>query len=271
MLFFLRDRPREQCIHTVDRRRGVNMGQRPLLPNHDRRKFLRRLGVGAAAALLGGDRFRLIPDGATALAAMPSCIVRPEQTEGPYFLDEKLDRSDIRSDTADGSVKPGLPLRLTFEVSRVDGVLCAPLPGAIVDVWQCDALGVYSGVRDIGGRFDTSGQRFLRGFQITNVRGIAEFLTIYPGWYPGRAVHIHFKIRRAFQGARAREFTSQLYFDESVNDRVFKEAPYNSHRSRRVGNDSDFIFRRGGKELLLTPMKTPQGYAATFAIGLQFA
>lgn len=247
------------------------MGQRPLLPNHDRREFLRLLGAGSAAALLAGDRLRRIFDGAPAAAAMPSCIVRPEQTAGPYFLDEKLNRSDIRFDPADGSVKPGLPLRLTFAVSRVDGVLCAPLPGAIVDIWQCDALGVYSGVRDIGGRFDTSGKKFLRGYQTTNIRGIAEFLTIYPGWYPGRAVHIHFKIRSALQGAPAQKFTSQLYFDESVNDRVFTEAPYNSHRTRRVMNESDFIFRRGGKQLLLAPTKGPQGYTAKFDIGLQAA
>lgn len=233
----------------------------------ERRKFLKLAGAGAAAGLISGDALRLFF--AHAAAAMPSCVVRPEQTEGPFFVDKKLQRSDIRSEPNDSAILPGVPLRLSFEVSRLEGAVCAPLPGAIIDIWQCDALGVYSGVRDTGRRTDTRGKAFLRGYQITTIRGAAEFLTIYPGWYPGRAVHIHFKIRRAFQDGRALEFTSQLYFDESVSDRVFKEAPYNSQSGRRVLNESDTLFRRGGKELLLTPTRGFQGYTARFDIGLK--
>ncbi|MGH7794478.1 MAG: intradiol ring-cleavage dioxygenase, partial [Candidatus Binatia bacterium] len=185
----------------------------------------------------------------------------------PYFVDEKLNRSDIRSDPSDNSLRPGMPLRLEFHVSRIGGGACRALGGAIVDVWHCDAAGVYSDVRD--SQVDARGKKFLRGYQQTNANGNAKFLTIYPGWYEGRAVHIHFKIRSAAQGARADEFTSQLYFDESVNDQIFKQAPYNSKRGRRVMNESDFLFRRGGKELLLTPAKNAQGYTAKFDIGLQ--
>lgn len=237
---------------------------------HSRREVLKALSFGSAAVFLTGDRLRSHFYGAVAAAAgIPTCVVRPEQTEGPYFVDEKLHRSDIRLEATEQSIKPGAPLRLEFHVSRIAGGSCAPLAGAIVDVWHCDALGMYSDVRDRS--FDTRGKTFLRGYQITNVNGIAQFLTIYPGWYQGRAVHIHFKIRSAVQGGRAQEFTSQLYFDESINDQVFKEAPYNGHRGRRVMNDRDFIFRRGGKELLLTPTKSSQGYAANFDIGLQVA
>jgi len=240
---------------------------------YSRREMLSLLGFGSAAAFFGYDQLHSIlnrpqefASGALA-ASLPACVVRPEQTEGPYFVDEKLNRSDIRNDPSDNSMKPGVPLRLEFQVSRLAGGACAPLSGAIVDVWHCDALGVYSDVRD--SQSDARGKKFLRGYQQTNTNGTAEFLTIYPGWYEGRAVHIHFKIRNAAQGRGAQEFTSQLYFDESVNDQVFKQAPYNSKRGRRVTNDADFIFRRGGKELLLTPAKNAQGYAAKFDIGLQ--
>jgi protocatechuate 3,4-dioxygenase beta subunit len=240
-----------------------------------RRDLLRVLGLGSAAIFFGYDPLRSMlydPAGfeSGALAAnLPGCVVRPEQTEGPYFVDEKLNRSDIRVDPSDKSIKPGVPLRLEFQVSRIAGAACTPLSGAMVDVWHCDAAGVYSDVRD--NRFDARGKKFLRGFQQTDAKGMAEFLTIYPGWYEGRAVHIHFKIRGAVQGARAQEFTSQLYFDESINDQIFKQAPYNSKRGRRVMNDTDFLFRRGGKELLLTPAKDAQGYNARFDIGLQIS
>jgi protocatechuate 3,4-dioxygenase beta subunit len=238
-----------------------------------RRDMLRALGLGSAAIFFGYEPLRsMLNDAADiesgAMAAnVPGCVVRPEQTEGPYFVDEKLNRSDIRVDPSDKSIRPGVPLRLEFQVSRIAGTACTPLRGAMVDVWHCDATGVYSDVRD--GRFDSRGKQFLRGYQQTNVNGNAEFLTIYPGWYEGRAVHIHFKIRSAAQGARAQEFTSQLYFDESVNDQAFKQAPYNSKRGRRVMNDADFLFRRGGKELLLASTKDAQGYTAKFDIGLQ--
>ena len=240
---------------------------------YGRRDMLRALGLGSAAIFFGYEPLRsMLNDAADiesgAMAAnVPGCVVRPEQTEGPYFVDEKLNRSDIRVDPSDKSIRPGVPLRLEFQVSRIAGTACTPLRGAMVDVWHCDAAGVYSDVRD--GRFDSRGKQFLRGYQQTNVNGNAEFLTIYPGWYEGRAVHIHFKIRSAPQGGRAQEFTSQLYFDESVNDQIFKQAPYNTKRGPRMMNDADFLFRRGGKELLLASTKDAQGYTAKFDVGLQ--
>src|SRR5947209_8374694 len=96
-------------------------------------------------------------------AAAPACVVRPELTEGPYFVDEKLNRSDIRSDPSDGSVKQGVPLHLVFRVSRLDGISCAAFPGVTVDVWHCDAQGVYSDVQDPS--FNTKGKKYLRGYQ----------------------------------------------------------------------------------------------------------
>jgi protocatechuate 3,4-dioxygenase beta subunit len=236
-----------------------------------RRDILKLTGLGSVAIFLGQDPSRLVlgsaPGFGAAAASLPLCVVRPEQTEGPYFVDERLERADLRRDPADNSVSAGVPLSLAFHVSRISRGACTPLSGATVDVWHCDALGVYSDVRD--DRFDTRGKKFLRGFQRTDPEGRAEFLTIYPGWYPGRAVHVHFKIRSRGSGGRADEFTSQLYFDEAVNDIVIQQSPYDGKRGRRLMNEADSLFRRGGKELLLWPTKSAPGYAAQFAIGLQ--
>jgi protocatechuate 3,4-dioxygenase beta subunit len=200
---------------------------------------------------------------ATVIGALPSCIVRPVLTEGPYFVDGMLNRSDIRSDPANGAVSPGLPLELTFLVSQINGS-CAPLAGAIVDVWHCDARGVYSGVNDPA--FSTQGQSFLRGYQVTDSNGVAKFITIYPGWYPGRAVHIHFKIRSGL--GPAYEFVSQLFFDDALSDQVFTQAPYAGRGERSPRNEGDGIYRNSGSQLLLNLTPTANGYASTFDIGL---
>ncbi|MDN5848475.1 MAG: intradiol ring-cleavage dioxygenase [Nitrococcus sp.] len=179
-------------------------------------------------------------------------------------MDENLKRSDIRSG------KEGVPLRLVLHVSRMDGSSCAPLTGATVHVWQCDALGVYSDVQDIHRRFDTRGKTFLRGYQVTDASGKIEFATIYPGWYPGRTVHIHFKILTDSAAQRSHEFTSQLYFDESITDRVHAQAPYAKNGRRTVRNKEDSIFEFGGGNKLMLPLtKTATGYAGTFDIALQ--
>jgi protocatechuate 3,4-dioxygenase beta subunit len=210
----------------------------------------------------------LNPRQAVAGALGPSCVVRPEQTEGPYFVDERLHRSDIRSDPTDGRVSPGTPLALTVLVSRLNAGDCQPLAGAQVDIWHCDALGVYSDVQDPD--FTTIGQKFLRGYQVTDARGEARFVTVYPGWYPGRTVHIHFKIRTAPVAKRSFEFTSQLYFDDELTDRVHAAPPYAAKGPRIARNQHDWIFRRGGDRLMLDTTSTADGYAATFPIGLQF-
>src|SRR5882672_6201388 len=108
--------------------------------------------------------------------ALPSCIVTPEQTEGPYFSDVGLNRSDIRSDPGDKTVKEGVPLALTLRVSSAGATGCAPLVGAMVDIWHCDATGVYSDARDAG--FNTVGKKFLRGHQLTDASGAVRFTTI---------------------------------------------------------------------------------------------
>jgi len=195
------------------------------------------------------------------------CVVKPQLTAGPYFVDGALERSDIRADPATGEVSAGTPLDLRFQVSRIAEDACVPLAGAVVDVWHCDARGVYSDVEDPG--FDTRGRKFLRGHQVTDADGAARFTTIYPGWYRGRAVHIHFKVRSAPKAAPGFDFTSQLFFDDELTDRVHAQEPYAANGPRDRRNSDDGIFRQGAAALVLALERADPGYAGTFDIALQ--
>jgi protocatechuate 3,4-dioxygenase beta subunit len=199
---------------------------------------------------------------------VPNCVVVPQQTEGPYFVDERLLRSDVRSDNRTGAMSPGAPLDLRLTISQVTSAgACSPLAGAQVDIWQCDAVGRYSDVRDRSN--DTSGQTFLRGHQIADAAGNVRFTTIYPGWYQGRAVHIHFKVRSPESASQAYEFTSQFYFDERLTDRVHTRPPYSAHTGQRVRNENDGIFRNGGTQLTLPVRETAIGYTSSFTVGMR--
>lgn len=271
--------------------------------NHllNRREALRLLGAAGAAALVSGQKawgmgiepvanfeattatasafpnvarvvgpalFSPAPR-ATATIQQLSCVVKPSLTEGPYFVDEMLNRSDIRSDPATNIVKAGVPLKLRLNVSRVSSNACTPLSGALVDIWHCDALGAYSDESAGMGNPDTRGQKFLRGYQVTDSNGSVEFTTIYPGYYTGRTVHIHYKIR-LFSGAqRTYDFTSQLTFDDALTDQIFTQAPYNTKAARGTRNNNDGIAQSGGSAILLSLTSDGQGgYTSTFNLGL---
>jgi len=242
--------------------------------HHDDTPIGRVLTRRDALAILGTSGFALFAANTFgqerrvgARSVVPSCVARPEQTEGPYFVDEPLNRSDIRTDPSEGVLKPGVPLALALAVARIKGRGCTPLAGAQVDIWHCDAEGTYSDVTDP--HFRTVGHKFLRGYQLTNATGAARFTTIYPGWYPGRTVHIHFKIRTAPSSPLGYAFTSQLYFDDALTDRVHTLAPYAARGQRTMRNGGDRIFSDGGPQLLLAPSVSRAGYAASFAVGLQ--
>lgn len=223
----------------------------------------RILGRRAALKLIGGS---LLWPGAVARAATLACVARPEQTEGPFFVDERLTRSDVRSDPGTGRLAAGAPLALTLGVAAIARGTCEPLRGAVVEIWQCDAAGRYSDVRDFSGA--TQGQRFLRGNQVSDDDGLVRFTTIVPGWYEGRAVHIHFAVDSLDGARRTRRFTSQLYFDDAFLDRVHAQAPYAARGPRRLRNAGDFLYRNGGAQLLLEVRQAGDGYAARFDVGL---
>lgn len=244
----------ENSMHNDDRQTGRIMSRREAL-------FL--LGTAGTAMLAGRSSW------SSAAEPALSCIESPSQTEGPYFVDERLNRSDIRADPADGSVREGLPLTLKLVIASVARGQCAPLAGAVVDLWHCDAAGVYSDASDPG--FNTIGKTFLRGYQVTDAGGGVRFTTVYPGWYDGRTVHMHFKVRGAAGSKRSYEFTSQLYFDDAVTDRAYARNPYARRGRRTVRNGGDGIFRDGGSRMILPLVESDAGYAANFNVGLRLA
>ena len=227
-----------------------------------RREVLAILGAAGAGAVVGAP--------VSLPAQIPPCVVVPAQMEGPYFVDARLNRSDIRTDPSDKAVSPGVPLRLSLRVSQVNAAgACAPLSGALVDLWQCDAHGVYSDFADTTAKFDARGKKFLRGYQVTDAKGAVAFTTIYPGWYPGRAVHLHFKVRTNPTGASGTDFTSQLYFDEALTDKVHARAPYATKGRRITTNEMDGIFKNGGRQLMLRLTENANDIAGTFELALK--
>jgi len=219
--------------------------------------------AATTVAIAGNPTAEVATAVAANAAAVPACVVRPEVTEGPYYVDEDLVRSDIRTDPSTGTAREGTPFVLTFNVSKLSNGSCTVYKGATVDVWHCDAAGQYSDVSDRG--FDTKGQKWLRGTQVTDASGKATFITIYPGWYSGRAVHIHYKV---YPADTSKVFTSQLFFDPALSEEVFAQAPYASKGSPDTLNSTDNIYQ---DLMLLTVTKTDQGYASTFDIGVQEA
>ena len=218
--------------------------------------------AASASASASASAAATARDSAAIGTALPSCVVVPELTEGPYYVDIELERSDIRTNTADGVASEGAPLTIEWLVSQADGSACMPMEGAIVDVWHCDALGVYSDVQGNTGNF-------LRGFQRTDPDGKATIQTIYPGWYQGRAVHIHFKIRTDPDAGAGFEFTSQLFFDDDLSRSVFSTGVYAQKGAQDMPNAQDGIYNQSGGATLLAVTKDGDSYKATFPIAVQ--
>jgi protocatechuate 3,4-dioxygenase beta subunit len=238
----------------------------------NRRQMLGRAASAAATLVVSQSVFACTADATgvdagadssdiTPGSANASCVLTASLTEGPYFVDERLLRSDIRADPSTAAVSAGTPLELTFNVARISAGACSPLTGAYLDVWHCDAAGVYS---DEAAN-NSSGRRFLRGYQITDASGVAKFTTVYPGWYNGRAVHIHFKLRLFAGATRTYEFTSQFFFDESLTSTVHATSPYNTRGTRDTRNTTDGIYNglttAQKSALTLSTTKTASGYS----------
>ena len=243
--------------------------QTPQTPGVTRRRAVGAAGAAGAALLLprvsGPDTLLgSIGMAEEAQAAAGSCVLIPAKTEGPYFVDEKLNRSDIRTDPGDGSAQIGTPLKLTLVVVGADSG-CAPLQGAVVDIWHANAAGKYSDIASEG----TSGKKFLRGLQATDSGGAANFTTVFPGWYSGRAVHIHFKVR-VFSGSTTTfEFNSQLFFDPATTNQIYATSAYSSRGTPNVANSADNIYGSDGSKLLVAlTANSSGGYDGTFVVGL---
>lgn len=159
------------------------------------------------------------------------CLLTPEVTEGPFYFDPKL----VRSDITDG--KQGVLITLLLQT--VDAH-CMPLSGARVDIWHCDASGVYSNYPGQGDnsehQISTEGQSFLRGTQLADQRGVVRFQSIYPGWYPGRTTHIHFKV---FMDSK-NVLTGQIFFPDALSEYIYQNVPpYSSRKWFRDTLNSD--------------------------------
>ncbi len=203
----------------------------------------------------------------TAATNAVNCVVKPEMTEGPYFVDEGLNRSDIRIDTSDGSVVNGTKFTLVLQIRQLVDCVAKPLPGATVDIWHCDAAGVYSDIAAEG----TTGKNFLRGYQVTNNGGVAKFTTILPGWYQGRTIHTHVKVRTTGTDGNPYEFTSQLFFTEEFKAAYLATAPYSAEGTPDTTNAADMHYADIGDQMLLYPTATTSGYEAAFAIALDLS
>ena len=189
----------------------------------------------------------------------PVCVLTPQATEGPFYFNPDQIRQNIVED------RVGAPLRMAVRVMRVDDG-CAPLKDALVDLWHADAGGLYSGYpRQLGG-LDTSGQTFLRGIQMTDAVSVALFDTIYPGWYPGRTLHIHFKVH---YGSNT-YVTSQFCFPDDFTDDVYSRTPYRERPNRRTRNANDSVLRDDPAEsnLLASVTEDGDGYFGTITIGV---
>ena len=221
----------------------------------DRRTVLKALSFAPFAALPSGVAARAE---SARLISTEICLLQKEVTEGPFYIDPKL----IRADITEG--KPGLPMQLRLQVVTED---CVPVVGARVDVWHCDALGVYSGVQNMGDGGDTAGQTFLRGTQLTDNAGIVTFQTVFPGWYRGRTTHVHYKVFLDVQTV----LTSQIFFDETVNAEIYAEHPaYARQGQRDMLNADDGIAADAGEGAYArVKMTAPDGaMEAALVIGI---
>lgn len=190
-------------------------------------------------------------------SAGDSCTLAPQQTEGPFWFDV----DQIRADITEG--RPGTPLQLTLTV--VDGADCRPIRDAVVDIWHADHRGVYSGYTNQGhdGDIDATGETYLRGLQVTDADGRVTFDTIFPGWYRGRATHIHFKVHLDKQTL----ITSQLYFPDSVSDAIHVAAPYDVIGPRDTVNADD-NFGGDSPIVLSSAEQTATGWSARLRIAV---
>jgi len=249
----------------------------PVLTAHisfDRRKVLRLIGAGAIGALVtscGGSASSSSSSGST--TGSSSCAVTLEGEEGPYFVDDSasgFNRSNILSNLDESNTQSGIPLTLTLIVQDNKNS-CAVMSSVQIDIWHCNADGVYSDE----GVESTVGETWLRGYQVTDSTGTVKFITIFPGWYQGRATHIHLRVRSSYDNSSTGETnTTQLCFpQDTINTVNTSIAPYSSHGTNSTTNANDHVYtpETAGTTLLTLSGDTTSGFTATFKINLPIA
>lgn len=221
-----------------------------------RRRALRALGAMGALCCAAP-----VARGATPRDA-PACVLAPRMTEGPFFVDAGLERADLTAGASHAGVQAALPLDLAIRLVDVRNG-CRPVPGIQVDVWHTDALGRYSGVQG------EQGETYCRGFLRTDPAGGVAFRTIYPGWYPGRTIHIHVKARR-YDARReiTHAFTTQIFFDDAVNDAVMALPVYDRRGPRTTRNARDGIYGDATRLVARAALRREGAPAASAAITL---
>jgi protocatechuate 3,4-dioxygenase beta subunit len=212
-------------------------------------------------------------EGGAGTGEAPECAAKQETTAGPFPNVSPLERRDVRANSTGGAPKPGAEVTLRIRVLDLDAG-CAPIAGAVVDIWHCDAAGDYAGYA----AFATVGEDFCRGYQLTGDDGVAEFLTIFPGSYAGRALHIHVSIQgtpsklnaNGSGQALADVFVAQLYFEADVAAEIFEAFPIYQQGAAITPNERDGIFDSGGSDLLVSMTQLPgeSAYSGEVTIGV---
>jgi protocatechuate 3,4-dioxygenase beta subunit len=211
---------------------------------------------GAMATTSAGDATSSAGSTTTGSGATADCMLMPELTEGPFYVD--LDR--VRNDITEG--RPGLPFDLRINVLDVDA--CEPIKDAVVDIWHCDAEGAYSGVSGAG-QESTVGQTYLRGIQMTDSDGAATFRTVYPGWYAGRAVHIHVKVHLGTDETH----TGQLFFEDDVTAAAYEAEPYAARGGPDLRNADDSIFAQSQGTTIVAITRGDDVWSGAVTLGIQ--
>lgn len=220
-----------------------------------RPSFTRRGALGAGL-VTGGGIIAGCSAGSIDAAQAGVCALTPEVTEGPYYFDPEIEREDIREGHA------GVPVRLRI---RVLDARCQPLRNARVDIWHCDAGGLYSGYANQTGGVNTEGQKFLRGHQLTDATGDVAFTTIYPGWYQGRTTHLHQKV---YIGER-NVLTAQIFLPDALSEYIYANAePYRRSEQRTLFNVDDGIAQQQGRSTFGAVKEEPDYFEVSLTLGV---
>ena len=229
-----------------------------------RRDALGTLGVLGFATLVGSRILTPARAAGGSVVVDGACTLTPELTIGPYFVDERLERSDIRGGSTSPFIADAVPLYLTINATSALTSGCPALAGVQIDVWHCHAGGLYSDEAANG----TTGETWLRGYQTTDANGNVTFTTIYPGWYSGRTIHIHVMARYYDSaGNTTYEFTTQLFFDDATSNLVMASYPYNTRGNRDTTNQNDNIY--DSSMLLDLAANSDGSYTGTIMLGLE--